>query len=92
VDRYRDVIRVGDSLGNVMHGFETTVPVTLEMMILQGHAVMRGSQHTLVGSTVVYGAKRWAWPLISALFNWLFRVFGKRALERAAPAIFTARG
>ena len=44
VDRYCDVILVGDSLGNVMHGFETTVPVTLDMMILQGHAVMRGSQ------------------------------------------------
>ena len=43
VDRYCDVILVGDSLGNVMHGFETTVPVTLDMMILQGHAVMRGS-------------------------------------------------
>ena len=43
VDRYCDVILVGDSLGNVMHGFETTVPVTLEMMILQGRAVMRGS-------------------------------------------------
>jgi 3-methyl-2-oxobutanoate hydroxymethyltransferase len=39
VDRYCDVILVGDSLGNVMHGFETTVPVTLEMMILQGRAV-----------------------------------------------------
>ena len=49
VDRYCDVILVGDSLGNVMHGFETTVPVTLEMMILQGHAVMRGSQ------------ARWSW-------------------------------
>ena len=48
VDRHCDVILVGDSLGNVMHGFETTVPVTLDMMILQGHAVMRGSQHALV--------------------------------------------
>src|ERR1700730_7092375 len=48
VDRYCDVILVGDSLGNVMHGFETTVPVTLEMMILQGSAVMRGSQQALV--------------------------------------------
>jgi hypothetical protein len=31
-----------------MHGFETTVPVTLYMMILQGHAVMRGSKRALV--------------------------------------------
>src|SRR3981189_1930533 len=48
VDRYCDVILVGDSLGMVMHGFETTVPVTLDMMILQGHAVMRGSKRALV--------------------------------------------
>ena len=44
VDRHCDVILVGDSLGMVMHGLETTVPVTLDMMILQGHAVMRGSK------------------------------------------------
>src|ERR1700757_3117579 len=48
VDRHCDVILVGDSLGNVMHGFETTVPVTLDMMILQGAAVMRGSRQALV--------------------------------------------
>src|ERR671914_3056714 len=48
VDRYCDFILVGDSLGMVMHGLETTVPVTLEMMILQGHAVMRGSRRALV--------------------------------------------
>ena len=48
VDKYCDVILVGDSLGMVMHGFESTVPVTLEMMILQGHAVMRGSKRALV--------------------------------------------
>src|SRR3954452_25151916 len=47
-DRQWDVLLVGDSPGNVMHGFETTLPVTLDMMILQGHAVMRGSQHALV--------------------------------------------
>ncbi len=44
VDRHCDVILVGDSLGMVMHGLETTIPVTLDMMILQGHAVMRGSK------------------------------------------------
>src|SRR5215469_4230708 len=46
--RHWHVILVGDSLGMVMHGLETTVPVTLEMMILQGHAVMRGSKRALV--------------------------------------------
>ncbi|MFL9501886.1 MULTISPECIES: 3-methyl-2-oxobutanoate hydroxymethyltransferase [unclassified Rhodopseudomonas] len=56
VDRYCDAILVGDSLGNVMHGFETTVPVTLEMMILQGHAVMRGSQHALVVVDMPFGS------------------------------------
>jgi 3-methyl-2-oxobutanoate hydroxymethyltransferase len=48
VDAHCDVILVGDSLGMVMHGLETTVPVTLDMMILQGHAVMRGSKRALV--------------------------------------------
>ena len=36
LDGYCDVILVGDSLGMVMHGLESTVPVTLDMMILQG--------------------------------------------------------
>lgn len=56
VDRYCDAILVGDSLGNVMHGLETTVPVTLEMMILQGRAVMRGSQHALVVVDMPFGS------------------------------------
>jgi len=56
VDRHCDVILVGDSLGNVMHGFETTVPVTLEMMILQGRAVMRGSHHALVVVDMPFGS------------------------------------
>jgi 3-methyl-2-oxobutanoate hydroxymethyltransferase len=56
VDRFCDVILVGDSLGNVMHGFETTVPVTLDMMILQGRAVMRGSRHALVVVDMPFGS------------------------------------
>src|ERR1700753_584499 len=56
VDRHCDVILVGDSLGKFMHGFETTVPVTLEMMILQGRAVMRGSQHALVVVDMPFGS------------------------------------
>src|SRR6202051_3259891 len=56
VDRYCDAILVGDSLGNVMHGFETTVPVTLDMMVLQGRAVMRGSSHALVVVDMPFGS------------------------------------
>ncbi len=39
-----------------MHGLETTVPVTLDMMILQGHAVMRGSQRALVVVDMPFGS------------------------------------
>ncbi|HEX5844723.1 MAG: 3-methyl-2-oxobutanoate hydroxymethyltransferase [Rhodoplanes sp.] len=56
VDKHCDVILVGDSLGMVMHGFETTIPVTLDMMILQGHAVMRGSRRALVAIDMPFGA------------------------------------
>src|SRR5512134_4098207 len=56
VDKYCDVILVGDSLGMVMHGMETTVPVTLDMMILQGRAVMRGSRRALVVVDMPFGS------------------------------------
>jgi 3-methyl-2-oxobutanoate hydroxymethyltransferase len=56
VDRYADFILVGDSLGMVMHGLESTVPVTLDMMILQGLAVMRGSKRALVVVDMPFGS------------------------------------
>jgi 3-methyl-2-oxobutanoate hydroxymethyltransferase len=56
LDRHCDLVLVGDSLGMVMHGLETTVPVTLDMMILQGLAVMRGSKHALVVVDMPFGS------------------------------------
>jgi 3-methyl-2-oxobutanoate hydroxymethyltransferase len=56
IDRHVDLILVGDSLGMVMHGLETTVPVTLDMMILQGRAVMRGSKRALVVVDLPFGS------------------------------------
>ena len=56
LDQHCDVILVGDSLGMVMHGLETTLPVTLDMMILQGHAVMRGSKRALVVVDLPFGS------------------------------------
>jgi 3-methyl-2-oxobutanoate hydroxymethyltransferase len=56
LDGYCDVILVGDSLGMVMHGLESTLPVTLDMMILQGNAVMRGSRRALVVIDLPFGS------------------------------------
>jgi 3-methyl-2-oxobutanoate hydroxymethyltransferase len=56
LDQHCDLILVGDSLGMVMHGLETTIPVTLDMMILQGHAVMRGSRRALVVVDMPFGS------------------------------------
>lgn len=56
IDPHVDFILVGDSLGMVMHGLETTVPVTVDMMILQGHAVMRGSKQALIVVDMPFGS------------------------------------
>jgi 3-methyl-2-oxobutanoate hydroxymethyltransferase len=56
LDKHCDFILVGDSLGMVMHGLESTVPVTLEMMILQGQAVVRGTKRALVVVDLPFGS------------------------------------
>ena len=43
-----DMILVGDSLGMVVHGLETTLPVTMDMMVLHCRAVRRGVGRALV--------------------------------------------
>jgi 3-methyl-2-oxobutanoate hydroxymethyltransferase len=54
-DRYCDFLLVGDSLGMVMHGYETTVPVPLDLMIMHGRAVVRGSKRSLVVVDLPFG-------------------------------------
>ena len=48
LDPHVDLLLVGDSLGMVLYGFDTTLPVTLDMMIAHGAAVVRGSQRGCV--------------------------------------------
>jgi 3-methyl-2-oxobutanoate hydroxymethyltransferase len=55
-DRYVDFILVGDSLGMVMHGFETTLPVPLDLMIMHAKAVMRGAKRALVVVDMPFGS------------------------------------
>ncbi len=56
VDRYADFILVGDSLGMVMHGMETTVGVPLDLMIMHGRAVVRGTERALVVVDMPFGS------------------------------------
>lgn len=55
VDKYADFILVGDSLGMVMHGMETTVGVPLDLMIMHGRAVVRGTQQALIVVDMPFG-------------------------------------
>ena len=55
VDKYADFILVGDSLGMVMHGMESTVGVPLDLMIMHGKAVVRGTSRALVVVDMPFG-------------------------------------
>ena len=55
LDPHVDLLLVGDFVGMVLHGLPTTVGVTLEMMIMHGQAVMRGSTQALVVVDMPFG-------------------------------------
>jgi len=56
LDEHCDLLLVGDSVGMVVHGLPNTVGVTLEMMILHGQAVMRGSRRAMVVIDMPFGS------------------------------------
>jgi 3-methyl-2-oxobutanoate hydroxymethyltransferase len=56
LDPHVDMLLVGDSLGMVMHGYETTVPVPLDLMIMHAQAVMRGTSKALVVVDMPFGS------------------------------------
>ncbi|MBK8196794.1 MAG: 3-methyl-2-oxobutanoate hydroxymethyltransferase [Acidobacteria bacterium] len=56
LDDHADLLLVGDSVGMVVHGLPSTVGVTMEMMILHGQAVMRGSEKALVVVDMPFGS------------------------------------
>jgi 3-methyl-2-oxobutanoate hydroxymethyltransferase len=56
LDPHCDMLLVGDSLGQVVYGLPSTVPVTLEMMAAHGAAVVRGSWHAMVVIDMPFGS------------------------------------
>ena len=56
LDEHCDLLLVGDSVGMVVHGLPNTVGVTLDMMILHGQAVMRGSRRAMVVVDLPFGS------------------------------------
>ena len=56
LDPHCDVLLVGDSLGQVIYGLPSTIPVTLEMMANHAAAVVRGSYHSVVVVDMPFGS------------------------------------
>jgi 3-methyl-2-oxobutanoate hydroxymethyltransferase len=56
LDPHVDFLLVGDSVGMVVYGFDSTLPVSLDMMSAHGAAVMRGSARALVVVDLPFGA------------------------------------
>jgi 3-methyl-2-oxobutanoate hydroxymethyltransferase len=56
LDPHCDMLLVGDSLGQVVYGLPSTIPVTLEMMCAHGAAVVRGSYHSMVIVDMPFGS------------------------------------
>ncbi|WP_425514357.1 3-methyl-2-oxobutanoate hydroxymethyltransferase [Azospirillum soli] len=56
LDPHVDLLLVGDSLGMVVYGFDSTLAVTLDMMIAHGAAVVRASRHACVVVDLPFGS------------------------------------
>jgi 3-methyl-2-oxobutanoate hydroxymethyltransferase len=55
LDPHCDILLIGDSLGQVIYGLPSTLPVTLDMMCAHGAAVVRGSYHSVVVVDMPFG-------------------------------------
>lgn len=56
LDPHVDLLLVGDSLGMVVYGLDSTLPVTLDMMIAHGAAVVRASERACVVVDLPFGS------------------------------------
>ena len=99
LDAHCDMLLVGDSLGQVIYGMPSTVPVTLEMMANHGAAVVRGSYHSAVIVDMPFGSYEGSPAQAFASASLLIKQSGAAAVKleggaaMAEPvAVLTERG
>ncbi len=80
-DPHCDMLLVGDSLGQVIYGLPSTVPVTLEMMAAHGSAVVRGSYHSLIIIDLPFGSYEASPVQAFESASWLMKQTGAAAVK-----------
>ena len=88
LDPHCDLLLVGDSVGMVVHGLPNTVGVTLDMMILHGQAVMRGSKAAMVVVDLPFGSYEGSAEIAYANAARVMKETGAQAVKvEAGPTI-----
>jgi 3-methyl-2-oxobutanoate hydroxymethyltransferase len=92
LDPHCDLLLVGDSLGQVVYGLPSTVPVTLDMMAAHGAAVVRGSYHAVVVVDMPFGSYEASPEKAFESAAWLLKQTGAAAVKMEggtamAPAV-----
>ena len=81
LDPHCDLLLVGDSLGQVVYGLPSTVPVTLDMMAAHGAAVVRGSYHAVVVIDMPFGSYEVSPEKAFENAAWLLKQTGAAAVK-----------
>ncbi len=81
LDPHCDMLLVGDSLGQVIYGLPSTVPVTLDMMAAHGAAVVRGSYHSVVVIDMPFGSYEASPEKAFESAAWLLKQTGAAAVK-----------
>ncbi|OQW48290.1 MAG: 3-methyl-2-oxobutanoate hydroxymethyltransferase [Proteobacteria bacterium SG_bin6] len=81
LDPHCDMLLVGDSLGQVIYGLPSTIPVSLEMMAAHGAAAVRGSYHALVVIDMPFGAYEKSPEQAFESAAWLLKQTGAAAVK-----------
>ncbi len=81
LDAHCDILLVGDSLGQVIYGLPSTIPVTLDMMANHAAAVVRGSYHSVVVVDMPFGSYEASREQAFESAAWLLKQSGAAAVK-----------